>query len=279
MKKRVQIETVELNQFGEVINRTTHTVEHLSIDMGNGISLTLAAIPGGSFVMGSPPDFPYEEERPLHKVTVHPFWIGIFPITQSQWVHVMGDDNNISRFKGPNLPVDNVNWLDALAFCQWLTDHTDHEFQLPSEAQWEYACRAGTTTPFHFGETITTDVVNFQGEFVFGNAPKGLYRHVSTPVGSLPPNAFGLYDMHGNVFEWCADPWHKNYEGAPENGRVWPATHPTPYSVIRGGSWHDTPDAARSSARTRFIATEADDFIGFRVAMTESLLKTSSGQN
>ncbi|MCA9928815.1 MAG: formylglycine-generating enzyme family protein [Anaerolineales bacterium] len=270
MRTKIRFETVQLDQFGKVIGQTNHTAEQLSIPLGSKILLKLVAIPGGSFMMGSPAGVGYDEERPLHLVTIAPFWLGIYPVTQAQWNHVMGEINNISRFKGASLPVNNVNWLDAQAFCQWLTDHMSSKFYLPSEAQWEYACRAGTTTPFHFGETITTDYANFQGEFVYGQAPQGSYRHVTTEVGSFPPNAFGLYDMHGNVLEWCADPWHKDYAGAPENGRVWQATHPTPYSVIRGGSWHDTPDAARSSARTRFIATEADDFIGFRVAMSQN---------
>ncbi|KAA3663858.1 MAG: formylglycine-generating enzyme family protein [Chloroflexi bacterium] len=270
MRNKIQFETVQLNQFGEIIGRSTHTAEQLTVPLNNDISLKLVAIPGGEFMMGSPPGVGHDDERPYHPVTIDPFWMGIYPITQAQWKAVMGVDDHPSRFKGPNLPIDNVNWLDAQAYCQLLTDHTSNEFYLPSEAQWEFACRAGTTTPFYFGETITTEFVNFQGEFVYGQAPKGIYRHVPTNVGSFPPNAFGLFDMHGNVLEWCADPWHKNYEGAPRNGRVWAASHPTPYSIIRGGSWHDTPDAARSATRIRFIAAEADDFIGFRVAMSLS---------
>jgi formylglycine-generating enzyme required for sulfatase activity len=159
------------------------------------------------------------DEGPQHRVTIQSFWMGKYPITQRQWQAVMGE--NPSYFKGDNRPVENVSWEDVVAFCQRLSEKTGKTYRLPSEAEWEYACRAGTTTPFYFGETITTDLVNYHGEYPYAAAPEGVYREETTEVGIFPPNAFGLYDMHGNVWEWCADPWHDNYNGAPTDGSVW----------------------------------------------------------
>ena len=151
-----------------------------------------------------------------------------YPITQEQWRSVAGLPQvkrelklDPSRFKGDILPVEQVSWLDALEFCRRLSNQAGREYRLPSESEWEYACRAGTTTPFHYGETITTELVNYNGEYPYCDAPKGENRKKTTPVGQFPANAFGLYDMHGNVWEWCADDWHDSYEGAPKDGSVW----------------------------------------------------------
>lgn len=139
-------------------------------------------------------------------------------------------DADPSNFKGDKRPVEQVSWYDAVEFCDRLTAHTKRAYSLPSEAEWEYACRAGTRTPFHFGETITTDLANYRGtdneEYKwsgsYGPGPKGIYREQITEVGSFGvANAFGLYDMHGNVWEWCLDDWHDNYEGAPTDGSAW----------------------------------------------------------
>lgn len=129
--------------------------------------------------------------------------------------------NNPSRFKGEKRPVERVSWKDAVEFCQKLSALTGETYRLPSEAEWEYACRAGTTTPFYFGKTITSDLVNYDGNYPYGSGPKGTYRKETTEVGQFPPNAFGLYDMHGNVQEWCADTYHDSYQGAPTDGSVW----------------------------------------------------------
>ena len=136
-----------------------------------------------------------------------------YPITQQQYQAMMG--KNPSKYKGKNRPVENVSWNDAVEFCKRLSKKIGIRYSLPSESQWEYACRAGTTTPFYFGETIGTDLVNHNGSSPYAYAPKEKSRGETTDVGIFPPNAFGLYDMHGNVLEWCADEWHENYDGAP----------------------------------------------------------------
>jgi formylglycine-generating enzyme required for sulfatase activity len=140
---------------------------------------------------------------------------------------------------------------------------------MPSEAEWEYACRARTTTPFYFGETITTDLANYVGEFVYRSEPKGIYRHETTEVGSFPPNAFGICDMHGNIWEWCEDTWHNNYLGAPADGKVWEIQAGL-NRVLRGGCWHDPPDLCRSAVRLKHVLNEGEDFFGFRVALAKS---------
>jgi formylglycine-generating enzyme required for sulfatase activity len=183
--------------------------------------IAMVKIPAGSFLMGSPTseESHFASESPQHEVTLETFWMSQFPITQAQWVSVMGD--NPSHFKGEDLPVECVSWHDAMEFCQRLSEQTGDTYTLPSEAQWEYACRAGTTTPFHFGKTITPDQANYDGNYTYNGGPRGEYRQQTTPVGIFPPNDWGLYDMHGNVWEWCLDQWHPNYEGAPVDGSAW----------------------------------------------------------
>ena len=183
--------------------------------------IVMVKIPTGSFLMGSPTseESHFASESPQHKVTLETFWMSQSPITQAQWVSVMGD--NPSHFKGEDLPVECVSWHDAMEFCQRLSEQTGDTYTLPSEAQWEYACRAGTTTPFHFGKTITPDQANYDGNYTYNGGPRGEYRQQTTPVGIFPPNDWGLYDMHGNVWEWCLDQWHPNYEGAPVDGSAW----------------------------------------------------------
>ncbi|MFM6071877.1 MAG: formylglycine-generating enzyme family protein, partial [Dolichospermum sp.] len=166
---------------------------------------------------------------PQHEVTIKPFSMGKYPITQAQWqaVAALPQVNqelkpNPSRFKGAKRPVERVSWHDAVEFCARLSNHSQRPYRLPSEAEWEYACRAGTITPFHFGETITTELANYNGNNTYGDGPKGVYRGETTEVGSFKiANEFGLYDMHGNVWEWCQDDWHNNYEGAPTDGSAW----------------------------------------------------------
>ena len=161
-------------------------------------------------------------------------------------------------------PVEQVSWYDAVEFCQRLSQHTGKEYRLPSEAEWEYACRARTTTPFHFGETITTDLANYHGNYTYANEPTGKYREQTTPVGHFPPNGFGLYDMHGNVWEWCEDDRHDNYEGAPNDGTAWLTKQSSP-KVIRGGSWDYFPDLCRSASRNDSPRVARIDIFGFRV--------------
>ncbi|PNW52804.1 UNVERIFIED_CONTAM: hypothetical protein BEN50_10025 [Euhalothece sp. KZN 001] len=226
--------------------------------------LPMVYIPGGSFLMGAPEteERSIDWERPQHRVEIAPFYMGRYPVTQAQYQAVMGE--NPSRFKGENNPVERVSWHKAKEFCQKLSEQTGKTYRLPSEAQWEYACRAGTTTPFYFGETISTDQANYNGNSTYGNGKRGVYRGQTTPVGSFPPNAFGLYDMHGNVWEWCEDIWHKNYEGAPDDGSAWVAGGNHNKRVLRGGSWAVNPWGCRCADRYR-VNPDHGNFNGFRV--------------
>ncbi|MBI4851176.1 MAG: formylglycine-generating enzyme family protein [Acidobacteria bacterium] len=207
-------------------------------------------------------------ELPQHKVKVPAFYIGKYQVTQEQWEEIMG--NNPSYLKGDNkLPVENVSWEDSTEFCKKLSEKTGKEYRLPSEAEWEYACRAGSETPFAFGETITLEIVNYKGKYPYGEAPKGKYRGKTTPVGSLGvANEFGLYDMHGNVWEWCQDPWHDNYSNAPTDGSVWELTPSNNMPrVLRGGSRKDLAYNCRSAYRDRSTPDLRYNISGLRVVM------------
>jgi formylglycine-generating enzyme required for sulfatase activity len=261
----------------------------------------------------------FRRERPQHRVTVSSFYMGRYPITQAQWRAVASRtdlkvERNLnpdpSHFKDPpkpslkreasdsppfeggarggsptrwDRPVERVNWYDAVEFCARLSKLTGKEYRLPSEAEWEYACRAGTTTPFHFGETITGELANYYARETYAGEAEGEYREETTPVGQFPPNAFGLYDMHGNVREWCLDPWHKNYQGEPpRDGSVWDENNndnryqsllistkellaDKQIRVLRGGSWGNNPDICRSAYRYNFYRRVNDLNDGFRV--------------
>ncbi|TAD93461.1 MAG: formylglycine-generating enzyme family protein, partial [Oscillatoriales cyanobacterium] len=240
--------TVTVNSTGQIANRSQGQARVFTDNLGDGITIDMIAIPGGSFVMGSPSTEAgrSSDEGPQHTVTVAPFFMGKYEVTQAQYQAVMG--NNPSRFKGAKRPVENVSWDEAVEFCRKLTQKTGKSYRLPSEAEWEYACRAGTTTPFYFGDTITPELVNYDGNYPYGAAPKGLYRQQTTDVGSFPPNSFGLYDMHGNVWEWCSDKWHGNYSGAPTDGSSW-ETGTDNNRVLRGGSWNLNAVNCRSANR------------------------------
>ncbi|MDJ0744208.1 MAG: formylglycine-generating enzyme family protein [Xenococcaceae cyanobacterium MO_167.B27] len=264
------------------IERQKRTTKYSSEDLGNGIKLDMVLIPEGDFIMGAAEDEldSTDAERPQHKVTVSTFFMGRYPVTQEQWraVAALPQVNrelkaDPSRFKGDKRPVEQVSWYEAIEFCQRLSQHTELKYTLPSEAEWEYACRAGTTTPFHFGATITTDLANYRGtdyeEFKwsgsYGEGPKGKYREETTPVGTFPPNNFGLWDMHGNVWEWCEDLWHDNYQDAPTNGSSWTTNSNSSCYVLRGGSWDSRPNSCRSAARYLNYRVLALNYIGFRV--------------
>ena len=262
----IKFESVTVDEHGLIVERREHSAQQVIEDLGKGVSLELVAIPGGTFRMGSPQGQGYDDERPLHTVRVAPFIMSRGPITQAQWQAVMGA-LPACRFSGPQRPVENVAWHQARAFCERLSKSSRRAYRLPTESEWEYACRAESITPFHFGPTITTELANYNGEFTFLAEPKGVYRHHTTEAGSFPPNAFGLYDMHGNLWEWCADAWHDDYVGAPTDGRPW-ATGDAPCRVARGGSWHDTPQVCRSAVRLKCEANAGDELTGFRVAFS-----------
>jgi formylglycine-generating enzyme required for sulfatase activity len=261
----IEFTTVTLNGRGEIQDRPVHRARQFSEPLGSGIDLEMIALPGGLLRMGTLGKQGYDDERPMHQVAVAPFLMSKCLITQAQWHAIMGAPR--CRFTGDRLPVERISWHDAVHFCERLAKHTKRIYRLPSEAQWEYACRAGTSTPFHCGETLTTEVANYNGEFVYRGEPKGVYRHTTTEVDLFPPNALGLHDMHGNLWEWCADAWHDSYDGAPTDDRVWQSTNKGTYCVARGGSWHDIPDVCRSAARLKVNAHDAEEIYGFRVVI------------
>ncbi|MDJ0798412.1 MAG: SUMF1/EgtB/PvdO family nonheme iron enzyme [Calothrix sp. MO_167.B12] len=278
--KSFEFETVTVNRYGKEIKRETKQAQYFTEDLGEGIALEMVFIPGGTFMMGSPEREGYNSEKPQHEVTVLSFFMGKYPVTQAQWKAVTKLPKvnrdlkpNPSRFKGDNLPVERVSWYDAVEFCARLSNHTGQEYCLPSEAEWEYACRAGTTTPFHFGETITGELANYFASKTFADETKGEFRQQTTPVREFPPNAFGLHDMHGKVWEWCLDDWHSNYENAPTDGNAWfddddNLDQKTGTAVLRGGSWGDNPRLCRSAYRNAYTWAERDLItfnIGFRV--------------
>jgi formylglycine-generating enzyme required for sulfatase activity len=270
--KVFDFEVVSVNAKGKIINRSGKQARFQVENLGKGVVLEMVSIPGGEFVMGSPETEKgnYSDEKPQHKVTVESFYMGKYAVTQAQWEAVMG--NNPSYFKGKNCPEEQVSWDDAVEFCKLLSDMTGRSYRLPSEAEWEYSCRAGTTSPFYFGETITTDLANFNGtSYIYAQEPKGIYRNKTTDVGSFPPNAFGLYDLHGNVWEWCADTWHENYEGAPSDGSVWKEGGYPKRRLLRGGSWNfDNQYYCRSALRNHNTADYRYYDIGFRVALVRA---------
>ena len=253
------------------VEKVTNLFQNFTEDLGNDINLDMIAIPGGIFMMGTedeeierllkePNKKWFNNEKPQHQVTVQPFFMGKYPITQAQWKAIASlpkIERDLkpypSHFKGDERPVEEVSWDDAVEFCQRISKQTGKEYRLPSEAEWEYACRAGTTTPYHFGENITDKLANY-----------GKKMGQTTSVGKFRPNAFGLYDMHGNVWEWCQDDWHDNYEGAPTDGGAWSLSSGN-IKVVRGGSWVNPPFLCRSAYRYDFSHDFRLDNFGFRV--------------
>ena len=230
----------------------------------NSLGMKFVWIPPGNFLMGSPKE---EKERndneTQHKVTLTKgFYVGVYTVTQEQWQEVMG--KNPSKFQGEkNLPVEMVSWDDCQEFIKKLREKDKKPYRLPFEAEWEYACRAGTATPFHFGETISTDQANYNGDgAVYGDGKKGVFRRQTTPVGTFAANTFGLFDMHGNVWQWCQD-WLGDY---PQKDVVDPQGPDTGlYRVLRGGSWNYSPQLCRSASRNRYEPGHPYFFIGFRL--------------
>ena len=245
--KTFNFEVVSTNATGNIINRRNESAKYFTEDLGNGVTLEMVEIPGGTFIMGSPENEAGRDsdEGRQHQVTVPAFFMAKYELTQAQYQAIMG--SNPSRFKGNNRPVEQVSWNDAVTFCEKLSQKTQKNYRLPSEAEWEYGCRAGTTTPFYFGESITPELVNYNGNYTYASAPKGQDRQQTTDVGSFPPNAFGLYDMHGNVWEWCLDDYINNYNTGPKVGNALTGT--SSEKLLRGGSWYSYPSNCRSANR------------------------------
>jgi formylglycine-generating enzyme required for sulfatase activity/HEAT repeat protein len=249
------------------------------------LAIDLVEIPGGEFLMGSPPDevgrdvyFPtYPDTEGLdveaqHRVTVQPFCMGQHPITQAQWRVVAALpavnrelEPNPANFKGDQRPVEQVTWYDAVEFCDRLSQYTGKTYRLPSEAEWEYACRAGTTSPFYLGDTLSTDLANYDGNYTYGPGKKGIYREQTVEVGSFGVNGWGLADMHGNVYDWCLDHWHPSYERAPSDGSAWVTDGNDNYRLVRGGSWYGSPVVCRSAVRSRYTPRSRHNNVGLRV--------------
>ncbi len=369
--KTFSFQTIIVNSRGETIKEESKTASYFTEDLGNGVTLDMVSIPAGEFMMGTDdeeikrlsqkyPKYieawknflkennldynpnPFEWEAPQHRVSLQSFFMGKYLVTQAQWQAIASREDlkikrdlkaNPSYFKGDdNLPVEQVSWYDAVEFCARLTKLTGRNYRLPSEAEWEYACRAepplappskrgeqesslksdppksplkkdspksplkrvtlyssqsplkrGTLySPFYFGETITSDLANYNGHYTFAEESKGEYREKTTAVGIFPPNGFGLYDMHGNLWEWCADPFHENYKNAPQDGRVWDEynndNHYHYYLehldkllsldnivVVWSDSWYNNPQGCRSANRFNVIARDGGNNLGFRV--------------
>ncbi|MEH2079441.1 MAG: formylglycine-generating enzyme family protein, partial [Nostoc sp.] len=266
--KSFPFETVTVNAQGNITNRRKEEAKYFEEDLGNGVTLEMVQIPGGTFMMGSPEGEAErdKDESPQHQVKVPGLFMGKYEITQAQYQAIM--NKNPSNFKGEKRavePVKQVSWDDAVEFCKKLSQKTGKTYRLPSEAEWEYACRAGTKTPFYFGETITTDLVNYNGDYPYGSAPKGEFRQQTTNVGKFPPNSFGLYDMHGNVWEWCQDVYNDNYQGAPKDGSAWLTGKDDNTRLLRGGSWILNTWSCRSALRNGLAGASRNLDVGFRV--------------
>jgi formylglycine-generating enzyme required for sulfatase activity len=286
-------ETLYVDKRGEITKRESREAYYYEEPLGEGIEpLTMVAIPGGEFLMGSPGEkYDNKSEKPQHPVSVSAFYLSQTLITRAQWrfvAHLPREGKDLdpdpAEFKeSDNNPVERVRWYDAIEFCARLSRHTGKNYRLPSEAEWEYACRAGTTTPFHFGETITGELANYDSSIVYQQEKAKKSPKKTTPVRSYPPNAFGLYDMHGNVWEWCLDPWHRGYQGAPPtDGSVWDEKNidnryqnllnsinelltDNRKCMLRGGSRYSDPLYCRSACRYDSYRRDLNGNVGFRV--------------
>jgi formylglycine-generating enzyme required for sulfatase activity len=267
-----------------IIKSKTKLVQALIENLGEAIDLTMMLIPPGEFLMGSPKEeLERQSNEEQHLVTIpEPFFMGKYLVTQAQWQRVAAmpqQKRSLEKvnpaFKGSDLPIESVSWLDVQEFCLRLSKYSKRRYRLPSEAEWEYACRAGTTGAFHFGETIDTKLANYRGldnqelnwSGSYGSGTAGGYQGKTTSVGTFDANEFGLYDMHGNVWEWCEDHYNSSYLETPKDGSAWINSKAEKNSsrVLRGGSWIYNPNNCRSAYRLRYDADDRDDDGGFRV--------------
>ncbi len=236
-----------------------------TLQLPGGVSMTFSFIPPGSFLMGGTVS---DDEKPIHKVTLTKgFFLGVHPVTQLQWAAVMG--NNPRYFKGENRPVERVSWDDCQEFCEKLGSKQESGLKvgLPTEAEWEWACRAGTTTDYHFGVVLNTDLANYNElNWACGNpSPKGKYGDETTEVGLFPCNTWGLFDLHGNVWEWCQDVYDEDYyQSSPPQDPIG-TTNQDDIHVFRGGSCNMHRGYCRAAARWWRGAKLSESFLGFRV--------------
>ncbi|MGF1601815.1 MAG: formylglycine-generating enzyme family protein [Thermosynechococcaceae cyanobacterium] len=260
-----------VDQTGTIKQRQTHQAKYFPEAINGAKSLEMVAIASGKFTMGSSNSKMDSQgyDLPSHRVKLPSFYISKHPITQAQWAAVAALpkvkrdlDPDPSHFQGQDRPVESVSWLEAVEFCDRISKHTGRHYQLPSEAQWEYACRAGTKTPFHTGETITSQLADYIGTATYRAEAAGEYRQSTLPVGHFSPNAFGLHDMHGNVWEWCSDCWSREYRRVPKNALA----QGSQMRAIRGGGWLDTPTKIRSASRSGYLETALNRTIGFRIS-------------
>ena len=269
-----EFDVTTIDKTGVVKQQQTHRAKFFPESISDTESLQMVAIASGQFLMGASRSEVAAQghEFPRHRVKLPAFFMSKHPITQAQWATVAALpkvkrdlDPDPSHFRGQQRPVESVSWLEAVEFCDRITQYTGRRYQLPSEAQWEYACRAGTQTPFHTGDTITSQLADYIGTTTYQAEPAGAYRQSTLSVGQLSANAFGLQDMHGNVWEWCADDWHRTYQGAPQDGRAWTEVRRSQMRTIRGGGWLDSPTKIRSASRSGYTETALNRTIGFRV--------------
>ena len=264
--------SIKVNNRGDIIDRPRSRSPIFQEELGNGVFLTMVQIPLGTFMMGSSDREEGQElnEQPQHLVNISEFYLGQTLVTQAQWAEIFPDKSVGSR-GDKQLPVSEISWLDAIEFCELLSTKTGRTYRLPSESEWEYACRATTTNPFTYGDTILSSIVNYDATSPYKQAQTGLCRGKSTPVASFPPNLFGLYDMHGNLWEWCLDEWFDNYQNAPVDGNArgdLETQNEQTQRVVRGGSWFSYGSRCRAASRASLSASFRNDHYGFRVVCT-----------
>jgi eukaryotic-like serine/threonine-protein kinase len=268
----IKVTSIKLNDYGDIIDQPGSHRQIFQEDLGDGILLTMTKIPPGTFMMGSPDgeDGQESSEQPEHPVNVPTFYLGQTQITQAQWTAIFPDRQGTFS-SNHQVPIDSISWLDAIEFCHRLSTKTGRKYRLPTESEWEYACRANTTNPFAYGDTISPSIVNYDGKRPYGKIAKGICREKSTPVASFPPNLFGLYDMHGNLWEWCLDEWFANYHDAPTDGSArgdLESRDENQQRIVRGGSWFSSGQMCRAATRSSLPASYRHHHYGLRVVCT-----------
>jgi formylglycine-generating enzyme required for sulfatase activity len=271
----VQYYVPVLDAKGSIKEQFTGQTSYFTEDLGNHIRIDMVQIPGDTFSMGSPDSEAGRDpdEGPQHEVRISSLFMSAHEVSQEQW-RAIADLPKVDRelssdpsiVKGNKLPVENVSWEDATEFCARLSREKKRQYRLPTEAEWEYACRARSMMPFAFGATISAEVVNYDGNLPYGSAPKGISRGQPIPGGSLVwANAFGLYDIQGNVWEWCEDNYHGGYVGAPNDESAWENADANGDRVIRGGSFANAASVCRCANRGHNPASLKFVYVGFRV--------------